>query len=260
MQHKIHPTAVISSGARISDSAEVGPYCVIYEGVILGDHTKIAEYCSLGGGPLQGKEPLSIGPNSVIRSHSVIYAGSCFEDRLETGHHVMIREKTTVGKNLRVGNFSDIEGHCEIGDYCRFHGYTHVGKGSKIGNFVWLFSLTTATNDPLPPSLSPLPVTIEDGCVVCVGVTLMPGTTLQLGCFISAGSTASGTIPPGAVVSGPNSEIVNHVCNLISPQSGLRHPWMRHYASAYPAEAHPAIAELLKRVSENRFSLKVSNE
>jgi UDP-3-O-[3-hydroxymyristoyl] glucosamine N-acyltransferase len=136
MPANIHPTALISPDATVPTSAEIGPYSVLHPGVVLGENTKVSEYCVLGGGPLQCKEPLYIGPGSIVRSHSVIYAGSHFEDRLETGHHVVIRETTHAGKNLRVGNFSDIEGSCEIGDFCRFHCYTHIAKGSSILN-IW---------------------------------------------------------------------------------------------------------------------------
>ena len=34
----------------------------------------------------------------MIRSHTVIYTGSMFGERLETGHHVVIREKTQAKK------------------------------------------------------------------------------------------------------------------------------------------------------------------
>lgn len=233
---------------------------IIHPNVEIGQGTSVGEYCVLGGGPLAGKEPLLIGANSTIRSHSVIYAGSTFGDGLETSHHVVIREKTIAGENLRVGNFNDIEGDCVIGDFCRFHGYVHIGKGSRIGSFVWLFSLTTATNDPLPPSRIVDPVTIGDGVVVCVGVTMMPGTRLGDGAFVTAGSQAKGEIPPGAVVAGPDGEIINHVANLIHPTTGTRCPWMRYYSNAYPERCQTRISELQKRVLENRFTLRTSNE
>lgn len=198
-----------------------------------------------------------IGPGSTIRSFSVIYSGSRFGSRLETGHHVVIREQTNAGENLRIGNFSDIEGHCAIGDYCRFHGYAHVGRGSRIGHFVWLFSLTTATNDPLPPSSLAEPVVMEDGVVVCVGVTLMPGVRLGKGAFVTAGTLARGEIPPGAVVAGPECRIVSHVSQLMHLDSGTRHPWMRHFAEKYPPESHERLAGLLSEILATRQTLRI---
>lgn len=244
---------------KLFPTATISPTSIIYPGVDIGEGSTIGEFCVLGGGSLMGKAPLTIGKNAVIRSHSVIYAGSNIGDDFATGHHVVIREGTQAGENLRVGNFSDIEGDCKIGDFSRFHGYTHVGKGSRIGSFAWLFSLTTATNDPLPPSHLSSPVVIGDGVVVCVGATMMPGTQLGDGSFVAAGSLAQGIVPPGAVVSGPDGKIINHVANLIHMPSGIRHPWMRHFADAYPEKCRERLASLEKRILENRFTLQFND-
>lgn len=259
MRRDVHSTAIIGPNVELPDSVTIGAYTRIHDGVRLGDGVVVGDFCLLGGGPEAGKSGLVVGSESVIRSHTVIYAGSSFGDVLETGHHVVIRENTQAGKNLRVGNFSDIEGDCSIGDYCRFHGYVHVGKGSRIGHFVWLYSLVTATNDPLPPSSLARPVIIGDGAVVCVGALLMPGVVIGAGAFISAGSKAEGKIPEGAVVSGDKGDVVSHVANLIEMESGLRHPWMRHLKDRYPDECHPRIHELMDMISKNKFSLELTN-
>jgi UDP-3-O-[3-hydroxymyristoyl] glucosamine N-acyltransferase len=258
MNKNIHPTAIVDASIRLPDSLSIGAYSRIESGVCLGEETHIGEFCVLGGGPEAGMSELQIGKNSIIRSHTIIYAGSGFGDRLETGHHVVIREKTVAGANLRVGNFSDIEGHSVIGDYCRFHGYVHIGKGSRIGNFVWLYSLVTATNDPLPPSDLFRPVFIGDGVVVCVGALLMPGVEIGDGAFVTAGSKAEGKIPNGAVVSGDKSEIVSHVGSLIDLESGVRHPWMRHLKTRYLQECQERLDKLMDIILKNRFSLKLT--
>ena len=218
------------------------------------DIGQIGDYCIIGhpAGGHWAQKPVHIRRGSTIRSHSVIYQGSEFGPVLETGHHALIREGTIAGQNLRVGSFSDIEGDCEIGDFCRFHGYTHVGRGSKIGHLVWLYSLTTLTNDPLPPSEAEAPVTIEDGVVVCVGAIVMPGEILRRGSFVCAQAMASGDVPPGAVVSGPNGQILTHVSRLMSPQYGLQHPWMGHYRRGYPPEALARISALKEAIITDR--------
>jgi UDP-3-O-[3-hydroxymyristoyl] glucosamine N-acyltransferase len=238
----------------------IGAYSVIHDHVVLGEGSVVQEFCVLGDQRNENCRELFIGPRSIIRSHTVIYPGSRFEEQLETGHHVVIRENTLAGANLRVGNYGDIEGNCTIGDYCRFHGYVHVGKGARIGHFVWLFSLTTATNDPLPPSELNDPVTIEDGAVVCVEVTMMPGTVIGKGAFVCSGATASGTIPPGAVITGHDCKVVNHVSRLMHLPSGLRHPWMRHYRKGYPAGVQPRLDILLKEINATRHDLVVQTD
>lgn len=248
----MRPHVIVEEGAIIGYNVQIGAGSVVHAKVVIGDNCVIQEHCVLGVGGESSSIPLVVGASSVIRSHSVLYLGSTFGDRLETGHHVVIREGTRAGENLRVGNFCDVEGNCDIGDYCRFHGYVHVGKGTRIGNFVWLFSLTTTTNDPLPPSNVQAPITIEDGAVVCVNTTLFPGTRLGKGSFVSAGARCYGDIAPGAVITGEN-EISCHVSYLMDLKTGLRHPWMRHYRSVYPESVHPRLEELFKDVMESRF-------
>lgn len=244
----------VSPQARLGKNVQIGYASRICDHAVIEDDCRIGDHCIIGheAGGSWSQKPVRIGRGATIRSHSVIYQGSEFGPGLETGHHTLIREGTIAGRNLRLGSFSDIEGDCQIGDYCRFHSYTHVGRGSKIGHLVWLYSLTTLTNDPLPPSEVDAPVVIEDGVVVCVGALVMPGTILRRGSFVCAQGVASGDVPPGAVIRGPTGQIVTHVSRLMNPEHGLRHPWMGHYKRGYPAEALPRIKTLLDSIMAER--------
>ena len=250
----LEPGAVIGAQAIIGPGCHIGAGSVIRTGCTIGEGSTIGESCVLGAPAPDCAEPLVVGARSTVRSHCVIYGGSVIGEALETGHHVVIRERSSIGRNLRIGNFSDVEGDCAIGDYCRFHGYVHVGKGARIGSFVWLYSLTTLLNDPLPPSKISAPVSIEDGVVVCVGATIMPDARIGKGAFIAARTTVSGQVPPGAVVAGENGETRGHVSGLVHLASGTRHPWMRHFAAAYPESAQGELRALLKEILETKFS------
>jgi len=186
----------------------------------------------------------------TIRSHTVIYQDVRTGPDFQTGHHSLVRDGTRAGIDLRIGSYTSLEGQCEIGDYCRFHGYVHVGRGSRIGSFVWIFSLTTLANDPPPPSHIEMPVTIEDGVVVCVGSILLPGARLRTGAFIGAGSKVQGEVPPGAVVH--EGKAVSHVTLLVNLESGVNHPWMNHFADAYPAAAQERIGALRDAIHASR--------
>jgi UDP-3-O-[3-hydroxymyristoyl] glucosamine N-acyltransferase len=249
-----HGHSLISSKARIGSNVTIGFGCRIYDNVEIADHCTIGDCCVIGipsGGEWAGRA-VKIGAGATIRSHAAIYEASEFGVKLETGHHVIIREGTIAGENLRVGSHADIEGDCTFGDFCRLHGYAHVGRGSHVGHFVWLYSLTTLTNDPLPPSDLHAPVTIEDGVVVCVGVTLLPGAVLRFGSFITAESTIGGEVPSGAVVSGRPGEIVSHIAFLRDLARGLQHPWMNHFSNAYPPHSHARIQALRDAVLAGR--------
>ena len=252
----IASTARIHPKARLGKDLTIGEYVVVHENVEIGDGCTIQDHCVLGVKGPRTSEPLLLGPGATIRSHSVLYEHSTIGPKLETGHHVVIRERSTIGENLRIGNFSDIEGDCRIGDFTRFHGYVHIGKGSEIGHFVWVFSFSNAATDPLPPSELSYPVTLGDGSVVCLGTILMPGLELGKGAFVTAGSRPSGKVPVGAVVSGAPGRIQFHVSRLLDLESGLSHPWMAHYRSAFPEHAQPRLQALLAEVMATRNDYK----
>jgi UDP-3-O-[3-hydroxymyristoyl] glucosamine N-acyltransferase len=244
----ISPLAKIGRNVKIGIGTRVGPNADIGDNCIIGDQCVVAEPA---GGPWADK-PLVLGAASVVRSHTVLYEGSELGPDLQTGHHVLIREGTKAGANLRVGSFSDIEGDCLIGDCGRFHSYAHVGRGSRLGHFVHLYSLTILLNDPLPPSEVTESATLEDGVVVAVGATVMPGTQLSLGSFVAARSVVSGQVPPGAVVEGPLGRVATHVTFLANFQHGIRHPWPRNFAGRYPDWAQPRLRALEQAILASR--------
>lgn len=236
----IHPSAKLGTGVQVGVGTRIGATAVIGNGCVIGDRCTIAHEA---GGAWRGR-PLLLGEGSVVRSHTILYEGSELGADTQTGHHVLIREGTKAGPNLRIGSYSDIEGDCVIGDCARFHGYAHIGRGSRIGHFVHLYSLTILLNDPLPPSEVMDPSTLEDGVVVTVGATVMPGSHLRLGSFVAARSVVAGEVPAGAVIEGPQGRVATHVTFLANFQHGIRHPWTRNFAGRYPDWAQARLKEL----------------
>jgi acetyltransferase-like isoleucine patch superfamily enzyme len=229
----------------------IGDGCIVHDQVEIRDRVVVEDYCVLGAPASNDSEPLIIGEDSRIRSHTVLYAGSDFSGGVETGHHVLVRDGARAGCHLRVGSFNDIEGDCEFGDWVRLHSYAHVGRGSKVGHFVWIYSLVTLTNDPLPVSSVERPVTVGDGAVLCVGTIVLPGAVIGKGAFAAAGSRVRGEIPPGAFVH-DDCRIGGHVSMLHDPESGITHPWMRHASERYPEEAQPRLKKLLEDILATR--------
>jgi len=107
-------------------------------------------------------------------------------------------------------------------------------------------------NDPLPPSRLARPVTVEDGVVIGVAGLIMPGAVLRTGAFVASGTRVAGEVRMGAVVEGPETREVTHVSFLADLPEGLRHPWMNHFADAYPPEAQDRIAVLARRIATSR--------
>lgn len=235
---------LIDPSAKIGRNVTIGHGTRVYANVEIGDGCTIGDFCVIGHPGPGENGPLVLGARATVRSHAVLYEGSIIGPMLETGHHVVIREGSMIGENLRVGNFSDIEGSGRIGDFVRMHGYAHVGKGADIGDFVWLFSLTTLMNDPLPPSHLADPVTIGDMATICVNAQLMPGVRIGRGAFVASGAVASGQVPTGALITGPDGDVVGPVRLMMHMETRTRHPWHKHFVDAYPEHVRERIAQL----------------
>src|SRR2546428_7697853 len=78
----------------------VYPNVTLGEGVVLGPGVVVG-LPAQGGEP--GQLPTVIGPGSVLRSHTAIYAGVSAGARLNTGHGALIREGNQLVADCSVG-------------------------------------------------------------------------------------------------------------------------------------------------------------
>jgi UDP-3-O-[3-hydroxymyristoyl] glucosamine N-acyltransferase len=74
-----------------------------------------------------------------------------------TGHHVLIREHTTIGDRTAVGSYSIIEGNCTIGSDVHIQSAVFIPTHTHIGDRVFLGPHAVLTNDRYPPTGKALP-------------------------------------------------------------------------------------------------------
>jgi acetyltransferase-like isoleucine patch superfamily enzyme len=233
----IHPTALVSPQAEIHKGVSIDAYSIVHPNVVLGENSIVGSFCEIGyPSTLAGGKPLTIGASSLIRSHSTIYEGSNFGERLTTGHRVTIREKTIAGLNFQVGTLCDIQGDCNIGDYVRFHSNVHIGKYSSIGSFVWIFPYVVLTNDPHPPSEVSSGVSIKDFAAIATMSVLLPGVTIGEGALVGAHSSVSRDVAANTVVAGSPAKFICEVSKLKLKDGSNRpaYPWRQHFHRGYP--------------------------
>lgn len=199
----------IGKNVILGENVKIGDNTIIYDNVIIGDNTIICNDCVLGE-PLNDyyhsedyqNPQLLIGKNSLIRSHTIIYAGSTFGDNLQTGHRVTIRENTTAGYNCSFGSYTDIQGECKIGNYVRLHSLVNIGQGSEIGDFVFISPYTVLTNDPTPPSDTVAGVKIGDYSQITASCVMLPGASIGAHCMVAAHSTVGGEFEDYSFIGG----------------------------------------------------------
>lgn len=233
----------ISKKASLGKNVRIGDNVVIYDNVIIGDDVIICNDCVIG-------EPLNdyyfndhylqpstvIGKKSLIRSHTIIYAGTVIGDHFQTGHRVTIRERTLIGNYCSIGSYNDIQGDCEIGDYCRFHSYVNIGKKTIVGSFVFIYPFVVVTNDPTPPSDDLKSTQIGDYTQVCAGCVLLPGAKIGANCLIGANSTVGGTYEDDSFINGSPAKRIGKLSIMpFYNGKGKRHyPWPYNFDRGMP--------------------------
>lgn len=237
---------IVGTGVTIGENVRIGDNTTIYDNVHIGDNTIICNDCVIGEplndyyhNPNYSNPELIIGANSLIRSHSIIYAGSILGDYLTTGHRVTIREKAIVGRNCQFGSYNDIQGHCKIGNYVRCQSYVNIGMASEIGDFVFLFPFVVLTNDPTPPSMTEKGVILGDYSVITSATTILPGAILGKHCLTGANSSVGGVFDDFSFISGNPAR---KICDIrkapfFNERTNKRHyPWPYNFSRNMPWE------------------------
>lgn len=192
-----------------------------YPNVYLEPGAQIGEYVILGVPP-RGKEPgepeTHVGPNAVIRSHTVIYAGNTIGSNFQTGHSAMIRELNEIGDNVSIGTHSIIEHHVTIGNGVRIHSQAFIPEYSVLEDGCWIGPNVVFTNAlyPLAPDVKENlqgPV-IRPGAKIGANATLLPAIVVGRNALVGAGAVVVHDVPDGKVVVGNPARIIRDVADL----------------------------------------------
>ncbi len=250
----------IGNNVNIGTNVEIGHNCIIEDNVTLGNNvfidcntiirsnTVLGDNAFIGANCIIGEywmdfcidrephiHPLRIGDDALIRSGTVIYAGSTIGEGFQTGHHVTVREKAMIGSHVSLGTLSDIQGNCRIGNYVRLHSNVHIGQLSVIDDFVWIFPYVVLTNDPTPPSENFFGVHIHPFAIVATGSILLPGLEIGQDALVGAGAIVTKSVPEYAVVIGNPAKVISDVRNIKSKITGQSvYPWRHNFDNFMP--------------------------
>ena len=220
----VDSNTIIRSGVRIGEDSFIGSNCII--GEYWMDFCLDRKY---------HEHPLTIGEKAMIRSGSIIYAGSYIGDNFQTGHQVTIREKAEIGDNVSIGTLSDIQGNCHIGNYVRMHSNVHIGQLSVIDDFVWIFPYVVLTNDPTPPSENFLGVHVNSFAIIATSAIVMPGIEIGQDSLVAAGAIVTKPVKEYAVVAGNPAKEISDVRNIKNKVTGEPvYPWREHFSTYMP--------------------------
>lgn len=175
----IHPTAIIDSGAELSEGVEIGPYCVIGPHVKLGadtllmSHVVVDGWTSLGAGCIvfpfasigqmtqdlkyKGGAPrVEIGDRTTIREFVTVNAATADGDvtRIGSGCHIMayshIAHDCIVGNGVIMANCATLAGHVIVEDDVGIGGLCGIHQFVRLGRLCYTGGCSKITQD-LPP-------------------------------------------------------------------------------------------------------------
>jgi UDP-N-acetylglucosamine acyltransferase len=146
----IHPSSIVDPGARIADSAEIGPFCIIGPDVEIGARTHVMANVVMEG-------PLEIGEDNIFYPYSTVglapqdlkYHGEKSSTRI--GNRNRIREFVTIHRGTEGGGMIT-----SIGDDNLLMAYVHIAHDVKVGSHTVLANAVTFAGH----------VTVEDWAVI----------------------------------------------------------------------------------------------
>src|SRR5262245_2468312 len=177
---KVHPTAIVETGAELAEDVEIGPFCTVgpevklARGVKLMSHVVVAGRTSIGAGTrlfpcasighmpqdLKYKgEPssLTVGSDCLIREGVTMNPGTAGGSmQTVVGDRCAFLANSHVGHDCRVGNnvvFSNnvmLAGHCNIGDFAILGGGAAVIQFARVGAHAFLGGMSGLENDLIP--------------------------------------------------------------------------------------------------------------
>jgi acetyltransferase-like isoleucine patch superfamily enzyme len=152
---------------------------------------------------------VQIGNNAVLRSGTILYCDVIIGDNFQTGHNVIIREKTGIGNDVAVGTATVIEGQCRIGNNVSIQSMVYIPTDTIIGDNVFIGPNTVLTNDRYPPTrIGGLKgPRIMQGAAIGANVTLLPGVTVGEGALVAAGAVVTKDVPARTLAIGTPAAI-----------------------------------------------------
>jgi acetyltransferase-like isoleucine patch superfamily enzyme len=162
----------------------------------------------------------------VIRSNTVIYAGSSIGSGLQTGHNVVLREENQIGNHCQFWNNTVIDYGCRIGNNVKLHCNIYVAQFTIIEDDVFMAPGVSIANDPHPGCPDSQRCmrgpTIKQGAQIGVNVTLLPFVTIGERALVGSGAVVTKDVPPESVFFGNPGQPVRSIYDLTCVVDNIR--------------------------------------
>jgi len=219
--------AYIEDGAKIGETAEIGPFAYVFSGSKIGRGSIVGSHCIIGhptkmelqGSDFSGsstkaaefrlKDPATvIGEASIIRSGAIIYSHVNIDRELHTGHNVLIREHVNLGKDCVVGTQAILDGYIRMGDKSMVQSQCYITQCVNVGRGVFIApGCIFMDNKSIVLGEGLVKTTVEDYARIGGGTRVLPGVTIGKYALIGAGSVVTGNVPSKALAYGVPAKV-----------------------------------------------------
>jgi acetyltransferase-like isoleucine patch superfamily enzyme len=176
--------------------------------------------------PRGPRGPLVLGDDARLRSGTVLYAGSRIGRRLQTGHHVVVREDCTLGDDVCLWSNTVVDYSCRIGDRVKVHANCYIAQWTELCDDAFLAPGVTIANDLYPGQEDSAATMsgpwIGPGAQLGVNVTVLPFVRIGAGCLVGSGSVVTRDLPPGTVAYGNPAKVRGRVEDLVDIDTRVR--------------------------------------
>jgi acetyltransferase-like isoleucine patch superfamily enzyme len=218
-----------SSSLQAQVAAALAPQAAEY--VQMEEPAELDPYVLIGQRPRRSVASLALelGAGARLGSGTILYLGSRIGARLQTGHHVVVREQNTLGDDVSIWSNSVVDYGCQIGHRVKIHTNVYVAQFSVLEDEVFLAPGVSFANDLHPGCPMSTPCmrgpTIKKGAQLGVNVTVLPYVVIGERAVIGAGSVVTHDIPARAVVYGNPARAVGTIDQIACRKGFLERPY-----------------------------------
>jgi UDP-3-O-[3-hydroxymyristoyl] glucosamine N-acyltransferase len=224
-------TAIIHPEAKIGENVSIGSYCVIekctignncfiHPFVFIGDNVILADNLEVFHGAVIGKEPkgvgatsrpiefdpqITIGMNTTISPHAVIYYDVHIGSYTLIGDGASIREQCRIGNNCIISRYVTLNYNVIIGNNVKIMDLSHITGNTTIEDNCFISALVgTANDNKITKGYGDHVVGqyLNEGAIIGLGANILPAIKIGKGAQIGAGALVTKDVPAHKLVKG----------------------------------------------------------
>jgi acetyltransferase-like isoleucine patch superfamily enzyme len=204
---------------------EIAETAVVYPGTVVGEGCKILDYAVVGKQPTLSPRstakreelpPLQLGPDTIVSTGAVVFAGTTVGERVIVGDQACVRERCAIGDDVVIGRGSLVENDTSVGALTKIQAHAYITAYSLLEDSVFIAPCVITTNDNFMGrterrhELIKGP-TIRRGARIGGGAVLLPGIEIGEEAFVGAGAVVLGDVPPRALMVGNPARQIREV-------------------------------------------------